>query len=157
MFMQRQNVLSFRGSGCPAETSAKRPWESASPFAKERIAAHLSVLAMTRGVERIATRLSAVSPAGSVGASAPQRCPQDTRTAMTNRLVILNAERERIRNTLRGEMDCCTPYGVCNDEGGELTTAADYTASQRQKVYHRSNRFFDRLINKNRFIFLIPL
>ena len=152
MFMQRQNVLSFRGSGCPAETSAKRPWESASTFAKERIAAHLSVLAMTRGVERIATRLSAVSPAGSVGASAPQRCPQDTRTAMTNRLVILNAERERIRNTLRGEMDCCTPYGVCNDEGGELTTAAVYTASQRQKVYHRSNRFFDRLINKNRFI-----
>ena len=106
---------------------------------------------------RIATRLAAVSPAGSVGASAPQRCPQDTRTAMTNRLVILNAERERIRNTLRGEMDCCTPYGVCNDEGGERITAADYTASQRQKVYHRSNRFFDRLINKNRFIFLIPL
>ena len=141
MFMQWQNVLSFRGSGCPAETSAKRPWESASPFAKERIATHLS----------------AVSPAGSVGASAPQRCPQDTRTAMTNRLVILNAERERIRNTLRGEMDCCTPYGVCNDEGGERITAADYTASQRQKVYHRSNRFFDRLINKNRFIFLIPL
>ena len=152
MFMQQQNVLSFRGSGCPAETSAKRPWESASTFAKERIAAHLSVLAMTRGVERIATRLAAVSPAGSVGASAPQRCPQDTRTAMTNRLVILNAERERIRNTLRGEMDCCTPYGVCNDEGGELTTAAVYKASQRQKVYHRSNRFFDRLINKNRFI-----
>ena len=98
-----------------------------------------------------------ISPAGSVGASAPQRCPQDTRTAMTNRLVILNAERERIRNTLRGEMDCCTPYGICNDEGGERITAADYTASQRQKVYHRSNRFFDRLINKNRFIFLIPL
>ena len=136
MFMQRQNVLSFRGSGCPAETFAKRPWESASPFAKERIAAHLSVLAMTRGVERIATRLAAVSPVGSVGASAPQRCPQDTRTAMTNRLVILNAERERIRNTLRGEMDCCTPYGVCNDEGGERITAAAYTASQRQKVYH---------------------
>ena len=32
--------------------------------------------------ERIATRLTAVSPAGSVGASASQRCPQDTRTAM---------------------------------------------------------------------------
>ena len=36
-----------------------------------------------RGV-RIAARLTAVSPAGSVGASASQRCPPDTRTlAMT--------------------------------------------------------------------------
>ncbi len=33
--------------------------------------------------KRIATRLTAVSPAGSVGASASQRCPPDTRTAMT--------------------------------------------------------------------------
>ena len=39
---------------------------------------------------RIDTRLAAVSPAGSVGASAPQRCPPDTRTAMTERLVILS-------------------------------------------------------------------
>ena len=55
--------------------------------------------------KQIATRLTAVSPAGSVGASASQRCPPDTRTAMTerqftahpvtfaatNRLVILSA------------------------------------------------------------------
>ena len=34
---------------------------------------------------RIATHLTAVSPAGSVGASASQRCPPDTRTAMTRR------------------------------------------------------------------------
>ena len=39
---------------------------------------------MTEGVgKRIAARLTAVSPAGSVGASASQRCPPDTRTAMT--------------------------------------------------------------------------
>ena len=31
---------------------------------------------------------------------------------MTKRLVILNAKRERIRNTLRKETDCRTPYGV---------------------------------------------
>jgi len=35
--------------------------------------------------ERIAAHLTAVSPAGSVGASASQRCPPDTRTAMTDR------------------------------------------------------------------------
>ena len=40
-----------------------------------------------RGV-RIAARLAAVSPAGSVGASASQRCPSDTRTAMTNRGIL---------------------------------------------------------------------
>ena len=33
--------------------------------------------------ERIATRLAAVSPTGTAGASASQRCPPDTRTAMT--------------------------------------------------------------------------
>ena len=33
----------------------------------------------------IATHLTAVSPAGSVGASASQRCPPDTRTAMTRK------------------------------------------------------------------------
>ena len=33
--------------------------------------------------ERIAARLTPVSPAGSVGASASQRCPPDTHTAMT--------------------------------------------------------------------------
>jgi len=33
--------------------------------------------------KRIAARLTAVSPAGSVGASASQRCPPYTRTAMT--------------------------------------------------------------------------
>ena len=36
--------------------------------------------------KRIAARLAAVSPAGSVGASASQRCPPDTRTAMTGKL-----------------------------------------------------------------------
>ena len=56
---------------------------------------------MTRG--RIAVHLAAVSPAGSVGASALQRCPPDTRTAMTKRFVILSAERERIRNSLKRE------------------------------------------------------
>ena len=35
--------------------------------------------------ERIAAHLAAVSPAGSVGASALQRCPPDTRTAMTGK------------------------------------------------------------------------
>ena len=40
--------------------------------------------------ERIAAHLTAVSPAGSVGASASQRCPPDTRTAMTKRPVILS-------------------------------------------------------------------
>ena len=45
-----------------------------------------------------------VSPAGSVGASAPQRCPPDTRTfAMTKRYVILSAEHERIRIPLEKE------------------------------------------------------
>ena len=44
--------------------------ESASPFKRKRITA----------------RLTAVSPAGSVGASASQRCPPDTRTAMTGRM-----------------------------------------------------------------------
>ena len=33
--------------------------------------------------KRIAAHLAEVSPAGSVGASASQRCPPDTRTAMT--------------------------------------------------------------------------
>ena len=46
---------------------------------------------MTKAEERIAAHLAAVSPAGSVGASASQRCPPDTRTAMTERLVILSA------------------------------------------------------------------
>ena len=36
--------------------------------------------------KRIAAHLTAVSPAGSVGASASQRCPPDTRTAMTKLL-----------------------------------------------------------------------
>ena len=43
--------------------------------------------AMTREGKRIAARLATVSPAGSVGASALQRCPPDTRTAMTKRCV----------------------------------------------------------------------
>ena len=38
--------------------------------------------AMTKAEERIAAHLTAVSPADSVGASASQRCPPDTRTAM---------------------------------------------------------------------------
>ena len=42
-----------------------------SPFKRKRIVAHLT----------------AVSPAGSVGASASQRCPPDTHTAMTGYLV----------------------------------------------------------------------
>ena len=36
--------------------------------------------------KRIAAHLAEVSPAGSVGASASQRCPPDTRTAMTKLL-----------------------------------------------------------------------
>ena len=80
---------------------------------KKRTDCHsrLHGFAMTRGRERIAAHLTAVSPAGSVGASASQRCPPDTRTAMTERqltahlaeslatklLVILSAKRERIR------------------------------------------------------------
>ena len=73
-----------------------------------------------KGRKRIAARLAAVSPAGSVGASASQRCPPDTRTAMTGRRfsvhstvfaatkrrVILSAKHERIRNTLRRKTDC---------------------------------------------------
>ena len=42
---------------------------------------------------RIATRLTAVSPAGSVGASASQRCPPDTRTAMTERQLTAHTTR----------------------------------------------------------------
>ena len=42
--------------------------------------------AMTGDLERIAARLAAVSHAGSVGASASQRCPPDTRTALTKYL-----------------------------------------------------------------------
>ena len=60
--------------------------------------------------ERIAAGLAAVSPAGSVGASALQRCPPDTRTVMTKRSVILSAKHERIRNSLRGETDCHSRY-----------------------------------------------
>ena len=59
-----------------------------------------------KGRKQIAARLAAVSPAGSVGASASQRCPPDTRTAMTKRFVILSAKHERIRNTLRRKTDC---------------------------------------------------
>ncbi len=62
-----------------------------------------------RGV-RIAARLAAVSPAGSVGASASQRCPPDTRTAMTKRPVILNAKRERIRIPLERERIATAVY-----------------------------------------------
>jgi len=36
--------------------------------------------------KRIAAHLAAVSPAGSVGASASQRCPPDTRTAMARKI-----------------------------------------------------------------------
>ena len=75
--------------------------------------------------KRIATRLTAVSPAGSVGASASQRCPPDTRTAMTGklkytvrlmclqitkRLVIMNAKRERIRISLKRERIAAAVY-----------------------------------------------
>ena len=66
--------------------------------------------------------LTAVSPAGSVGASALQRCPPDTRTAMTKRFVILNAKRERIRNTLKRETDCHGAKASRND--GTLRAAA---------------------------------
>ena len=51
-----------------------------------------------------------ISPAGSVGASALQRCPPDTRTAMTKKLVILNALRERIRNTIKGVCKLQAPF-----------------------------------------------
>ena len=75
--------------------------------------------------ERIATRLTSVSPAGSVGASASQRCPPDTRTAMTGKLkytvhlmylkitkrfVILNAKREKIRISLKRERIAAAVY-----------------------------------------------
>ena len=60
--------------------------------------------------ERIAAHLTAVSPAGSVGASASQRCPPDTRTAMTKRPVILNAKRERIRIPLERERIATAVY-----------------------------------------------
>ena len=55
------------------------------PFKRETDChSRLHGFAMTKGVgKRIATHLTAVSPAGSVGASASQRCPPDTRTAMT--------------------------------------------------------------------------
>ena len=36
---------------------------------------------------------------------------------MTKRLVILNAERERIRNPLERETDCHAPDGARNDKG----------------------------------------
>ena len=80
---------------------------------------------------RIATRLAAVSPAGSVGASAPQRCPPDTRTALTEHLVILSAEHERIRNTLKRETDCRGAKALRNDkEQGRRIATAVYTALQ---------------------------
>ena len=64
-----------------------------------------------------------------------QRCPPDTRTAMTGRqliahfimvamtkrFVILSANRERIRNSFKRETDCRAPFGARNDEGGERT------------------------------------
>ena len=39
-----------------------------------------------------------------------------TAAAMAKRLVILNAKRERIRNTLRGKTDCRAPCGARNDK-----------------------------------------
>ena len=92
---------------------------------------------MTGDLERIAAHPTAVSHAGSVGASASQRCPPDTRTAMTGkrkfirtpyvfamtkRLVILNAERERIRNSLERETDCHAPDGARNDRASVFRT-----------------------------------
>ena len=83
--------------------------------------------------EQIATHLAVVSPTGSVGASASQRCPPDTRTAMTgkrkyicapcvfaiaNRLVILNAKRERIRIPLKGSGLPQPLTRLRNDESG---------------------------------------
>ena len=47
---------------------------------------------------------------------------------MTKRLVILSAERERIRISLERETDCRTPCGVRNDEEGEKRIAARPTA-----------------------------
>ena len=73
--------------------------------------------------ERIAAHLTAVSPAGSVGASASQRCPPDTRTAMTKRSVILNAKRERIRIPLERETDCHSRL-----RGFAMTGKQKYTA-----------------------------
>ena len=45
--------------------------------------------------------------------------------AMTKRCVILNAERERIRNTLKRETDCHGAKAPRNDEGvrGRIATA----------------------------------
>ena len=62
------------------------------PLKENGLPQPLHGFAMTGEGKRIAAHLSAVSPAGSVGASASQRCPPDTRTfAMTKRLVILSA------------------------------------------------------------------
>ena len=56
----------------------------------------LHVFAMTRREKRIAVRLAEVAPAGSVGASALQRCPPDTHTAIT-----------RISKNSRNTVLCC--------------------------------------------------
>ena len=83
----------------------------------KRIAAHLAALAMTRDGKADCRSRLYIPPAGSVGASASQRSPPDTRTfAMTKWLVILSAKSERIRNTLRGKTDCRAPCGARNDE-----------------------------------------
>ena len=99
----------------PVILNAKRE-RIRNTFKRERIAARLAAFTITKRPvilnakrerirntlkrERIATHLAAVSPAGSVGASASQRCPPDTCTAMTKQLVILSAKRERIRSFL---------------------------------------------------------
>ena len=69
---------------------------------------------------RIAARLTAVSPAGSVGASASQRSPPDTRTTVTKRYVILSAKHERIRNTLKGKNGLPQPFTRLRNDKGRI-------------------------------------
>ena len=131
---------------------------------EKRIATHLTVLAMT---ER-------------------QFTAHPVTFAITKRCVILSAEHERIRNTLRGETDChsrlrgfamtgerkyiCAPYVFAITKRCVILSAeherirntlreeTDHRSRLRifattKKCITRDNRFFDRLINKNRFIF----
>ena len=112
-----------------------------------------------------------VSPAGSVGASASQRCPPDTRTfamtgrrfsvhstvfAATKRFVILNAQRERIRIPFKRETDCHGAKAPRNDERRENglqrplymhSRAVERTARAfilKNKIYNYTQRRADK-------------
>ena len=86
---------------------------------------------------RIATRLTAVSPAGSVGASASQRCPPDTRTAMTERQLTAHTTRyswqlKDLSFWVRNTKESVIPF-----KKRKRIAAAVYTASQWQGVWER--------------------